>query len=126
MRYGYAYISAGIAIVGISIFAFYYFSTYHPTQIENSGTPCTDQQKAIELAENSIGQENLLAEGYRPDGVSCVYLAGANGIPAVFLVKVSFSSDKESAGELVVTEDSTLTKVINGTVIPKLRLGSTG
>jgi hypothetical protein len=132
MRYGNVYIFACVAIVSIGIFAMYYFT---PTQSYNAvtsqsrqGTPdCIGYfPKARELAENSIPQYIMTRNNLHPDGIQCVYGTAPNGTRELLGIKLDYPSNDTSGGTLIVTEDPTLTQVINATLVPKLQLGPAG
>ena len=132
MQYGYVYLFACVVIVSIGTFAMYYFTS---TQSYNVVTPQSPQgtpdcvayiPKAKELVETSIPQPIMSGNNFHLDGIQCVYGTAPNGTRELLGVKLDYESNNPSVGTLIVTEDPMLTKVINATLVPKLRLGSTG
>jgi hypothetical protein len=128
VKYGYVYVSIYVAIVAIGIFTIYYFTA---SQSSNSSTPqfhyatkdCLHfEQKARELAENSIGQATMSSYNFHFDGIRCVWGSGTNGTSELQAIMVSYQSPDR--GAITFTEDPSLTQVINSTVLPPERFGN--
>ena len=127
MKYGYVYIVSCIVLVSVGGFAMYHFSVSQPfdkiiSQLNHPTPNCVGYiPKARELAENSIGQATISSYDLHFDGIRCIFGSDTNGTSQLQFIVVSYQSP--SGWAMTFTEDPSLKKVINSTILSPTRFG---
>lgn len=127
MKYAHVYIVGCIVLVIFGGIAMYHFSISQPfdetiSQLNHPASNCVGYMpKARDLAENSIGQATISSYDLHFDGIQCLFSHGTNGTSQLQLIIVSFQSPNGWA--MTFTEDPSLTKVINSTILPPRNFG---